>query len=109
MTDPLADWWVHDIQVERKTGAGAYGDTYASPETVTGLIDDTRRLVRTGAGEETMSSASVFLPIGTTDVPLGSRVTLPAAFGGRGSTVIAVARHEAGSQPVPAHIEIHLL
>lgn len=108
MTDALADWWVHDVTVERLTGEGAYGPTYASAQTVTGFVDDERKLVRSVGGEEIVATASVFLPAATTDIPLDSRVTLPALFGSRECTVIAVARHDAGGQPTPNHLEVYL-
>lgn len=109
MTDPLTDWWQHDVTVERLTGAGAFGKTYADAATLTGFVDDTRKLVRDTGGQEVISSARVFLPAAIGDVPPGSRVTLPALFGGRTSLVITAARHDAGGQPTPNHLEVALM
>ena len=107
--DPLADFWQHDVSVERFTGTDAFGvDVYATAETVTGFVDDTRRLVRDLAGQEVVASTTVYLPAATADVPAGSKVTLPAVFGGRSSQVVGVSRHDAGSLPLPAHLELAL-
>lgn len=109
-TDPLADWWRHQITIERLTGTGAFGDEYDEPEDPIplGFIDDRRRMVRDADGNEVVSETTVMLPIGTAEVPLGSRVTLPAAFGARESTVLAVSRHDGGGQPTPDHLELAL-
>lgn len=107
MSDPLADWWVHQVHIEAYAGSGAYGDSYDTAVTVTGLVDDTNRLVVNADGQQVVSSARVFLPAGTV-VPLGSRVTLPAPFLGRASQVIAVSVHDAGTVDVPSHVELAL-
>lgn len=109
MTDPLADWWVHQVTVKRRAGSGAYGDVYDAPQTLTGMVDDSTRLVTNAQGEQVASSARVFLPAATADIPLDSQVTLPATFAGRTTRVIAASRHDAGAQPTPNHLEIALL
>lgn len=109
MTDDLSELWIHPVVVARYTGSAAYGDIFASGETVTGFVDDSRKLVRNAAGEEVVASASVFLPSATADVPADSKVTLPATFGGRTSRVVAVARHDSGDVGLPDHLAVHLL
>ena len=106
--DLLAAWWQHQVVVERYTGSAAYGDTYAAPVTITGLVDDSRKLVRTQQGDEVVSSATVYFPASTADIPLGSRVTLPATFGSLEGSVIESKRHDAGTQPTPDHLEVAL-
>lgn len=107
--DPLAQWWVHPVIIARLLGKGAYGEKLAAPVTVTGFVDDRRRMVRNGAGTEVMSETTVLLPISTPDVPLGSTVTLPAAFGHRESRVLSAARHDGGGLPTPDHLELALI
>lgn len=108
--DPLGDWWRHPIKVERLTGTGAYGDTFAPADDPLplGFIDDRRRMVRDSSGSEVVSETTVALPITTPDVPPGSLVTLPATHGGRQATVLAVSRHDGGGQPTPDHLELAL-
>lgn len=109
MTDDLAHFWVHNVSVERYTGAKAYTDAYATAETVAGFVDDGQRIVGGPNGDQVTSTATVFLPAGTADVPVESRVTLPAAFGGRVARVVAAARRDAGALPLPEHLELSLL
>lgn len=106
--DALSAWWVHTVTIQRKTGEGAFGDHYDEPATLRGFVDDRRRLVRDGDGNETVSESTVLLPIDTAHVPLGSQVTLPATFGSRTSTVLAISRHDGGGQPTPDHLELAL-
>lgn len=107
-TDALVDWWRHTITIARYTGTGAYGDVWAAPTSEAGMVEDKRRMIRASNGEQVISSTTVYLPISTPDVPLGSTVTLPAVFGTRVATVLAVARHDGGGQPTPDHLELNL-
>lgn len=86
-------WWTIPITVERLTGHGPYGDTYAAKSTEYGRLRRARKLVRDMAGEEVVASATWSGPLDTVDIPPGSRVTLPGETTPR--TVIASARHEA--------------
>lgn len=108
MTDALADWWQHSVSIERYEGSGAKGDVFAAAVDADALVDDTQRLVVDATGQEVISTATVFLPALTADVPLNSRVTLPAQFGGRPARVIVVKRHDAGTLPTPNHVEVNL-
>jgi hypothetical protein len=107
VSDLLSAWWVHETTVETRSGSGAYGDTYTGAVTITGLVDDSNKLIVGPDGQQVVSSARVFYPAGTV-IPLGSRITLPAPFLGRAAEVIAVSVHDAGTQPVPAHVEVAL-
>jgi hypothetical protein len=104
--DPLAEFWQHTVTVERWTGEGAFGKTYDTAADVTGFVDDGQRLVAGPSGEQITSTARVFLPITTATVPVQSRVTLPAEFGGRPAEVVAVARHDGAG--LPSHWEVAL-
>lgn len=106
--DLLADWWQHTVTVERLIGTSAYGDKFAAGETLAGFVDDSNKLIINGQGQQVVSSARVFLPPATADIPLKSRVTLSGPFLGRQSTVIAVSRHDAGVLPTPNHLEVSL-
>lgn len=105
MTDPLNQWWVHDVLVKRKTGEGAYGPSYAAGVTYTGFVVDKIQTVRGADGNETVSSTTLALPWSVADIPPGSLVTLPS---GREAEVITFARADAGGVPVPRHLELTL-
>jgi hypothetical protein len=111
VTDPLADWWVHAVVIERFVSAGGgYGDGLAAAETVMGFVRDGTKLVADGTGKQVASSAQVALPISVAYVPVQSRVTLPAQFGeARRTTVIVSAFGDGGGQPTPDHHELALL
>ena len=97
------------ITVEALTGAGAYGDVYASPAAVGPCVVDesTRRVAVQTAdaeGSEALSSSTVFAPPDTV-APAGSRVTLPS---GRTTRVLAVSRLDAHGYDLPEHVELAL-
>jgi hypothetical protein len=114
--DQLASFWVHEVQVARLLGNGAYGPTYENPsETITAFVDTPdrqnagSRLVTNAEGQQVVSSVRIYAPSSVADVPPGSVITLPVQFGGRQATVIAFARRELpGTDGVPAHIELDL-
>lgn len=106
--DPLAQWWRHPVTIERLTGASVHGDQYAAGEDATGFIDDRTRMVRDAGGDEVVSQTTVLLPKGTANVPLGSYVTLPAAFDTRRARVIAASRHDGAGLATPDHLELSL-
>jgi hypothetical protein len=105
--DLAALWFAYSVSVERLTGAGSYGPVLATATTESAMIDPGNKLVRSGTGEQVVSSARVFLPIATAAVPDGSRVTLPATFGGRSATVITSLPHASGLG-TPDHLELAL-
>lgn len=104
--DLLADWWVHTTKVERLTGRGPTGPVLAPKATLVGFVEDNVRLVRSPTGEETTSTTTVYYPPGTTIIPGGSYITIPALFGGRRAKVIACAVHDAGPLETPNHVEV---
>lgn len=96
------------ISVEAYQGSGAYGPIYAAPADVTPcVVEQTRRLVRVqtqdAAGQEQVSSTTVYAPPGTV-CPPGSRVT----WNGRTSRVLARSDISAHGLPLPEHAELNL-
>lgn len=102
----LSAWWRHPVVIERFLADTAYGPSYDAPETVEGFVEDGSKLVSGPNGATVTSTARIALPLATAYVPPKSRVTLPATFGGRLTTVIGVAVGDGGGQPVPGHIEL---
>lgn len=106
--DLLAAWWRHPVTIARLTGSGPYGETWAEPTAHRAWVDDTRRMVRDATGTEVVSETTVLLPAFTALVPVGSLLTLPAAFGAREARVLAVTRHDGAGLPTPDHLELAL-
>lgn len=104
--DPLASWWVHTVSVERHSGNGPEGDTYTAPATEPCFVSDKRRLVLAASGEQVVSETTVLFPKTTADIPVDSRITLPAPFGSRETRALSVSRHHGGGQPTPDHLEV---
>jgi hypothetical protein len=104
----IAAWFTQTVTVERFLGQAGTGPRYDSATTEVCFVDQGAKLVRAPNGDQVVSSSRVFLPSSTTAVPLGSRVTLPAAYGGVRATVLGVALHLAPGLPVPDHLEVQL-
>lgn len=99
----------HTITGEALTGSGAFGPVYAAPADVTPVVvEQTRRRVRIqtqdAAGEEVLSSTTVYCPPGTV-LPAGSRVTLAD---GTVSRVLAMTVLDAAGWDIPEHVELSL-
>lgn len=103
--DDLADFYVHTVTVQTLTGSGGMGDTYTDPAPLACFVDDKRRLVRSGSGEEVVSETTVYAPAGTTVLTAESLVTLPS---GRVATVIALSILDSGTMDLPDHVEANL-
>lgn len=108
MTDDLSPFWIHGLAVERLTGTGAYGPTYDTAVTLTGFIDGGQKLVLNAEGQQVVSTATVYLPAATADIPVRSKVTIGAPFEPRTTEVIAVARRDSGALGLPDHLELSL-
>lgn len=108
-TDPLAQWWVHTVTVERFAGTGAEGDVYDTAEAgVRCFVSERRSLVRAANGEQVVSETTVLFPSTVADIPTESRVTIGPPFTARVGVVIASSRHDGGGLPTPDHVEVHL-
>lgn len=106
MTDLVAVWFVHTVQVEPAQGRAAGRQLYGDSQDAIGWLEDGVHLVRNDAGEEVTSSAVFYTDLETAAafVP-GSKVTTPA----RTAYVITLGRHDSGSLDLGIdHAEIHL-
>lgn len=102
--DPLASWWVHEITVERRTGTtGSGAPRYDDAVTVPCFIAQQTETVRGPDGPDVIERTDIAYPITVPLIGQGSRVTLPAAFGGQPTTVLAAARGDGGGLPTPDH------
>jgi hypothetical protein len=105
VTDPLAHWWVHEVQVERYVSRSAYAgdDQYEPPETVTGFYRDGTTVVTGTDGTQIVAAGRFAFPAHVRYIPPESRVTLPPLFAGDIVYVKAVAVADGGTQPTPNH------
>lgn len=97
---------IHTVTVETLTGAGAYGDVFAAPVTVTGFMDGTRRLVRDKSGQQVVSESTFFTAISnaalfTTD----TKVTVAGVV----SRVIKANVNDSGALDLPDHVAVNLV
>lgn len=107
--DPLADWWVHRVDVDRYAGAGPEGDAWAATETgVACFVEERNRLVLAANGEQTVSGTTIAFPSTVADIPAGSRITIGAPFTPRTAVVITTSRADGGGQDTPDHLEVAL-
>jgi hypothetical protein len=104
----LAAWFTGTVTVERFAGQTAHGPTYLAGTVEACFIDQGNTMVRAPNGDQVVSSARVFLPANTDTIPLGSKVTMPAAYGGARATVLTVQLRKAPGLPVPEHLEVAL-
>lgn len=98
----------HVVQVQTRTGTGAYSDVYSPGVPVTGFMEEKRRIVPTAQGTTVESSATFYGP--PESYPLfttGSKVT----FGADGSVseVLSVSRFDSGGLGLPDHCAVTLL
>lgn len=104
-----AIWFKWPIVVERFAGTGAYGDVFDPPDTIEHTkITAKRKKVVAPDGTEVISEAGVSMPVDTPLIPPGSRVTLPARFGGRVATVITDQVHDDGADLTPNFYSVDL-
>lgn len=94
----------HEVTVEPYLGDSANGPAYGPATTVRCFLDQKTRAVRNREGEETISSSTLYAPLGT-QCPAESRVTLPD---GRQTTALAALRRDGGGLPTPDHLEVQL-
>lgn len=95
---------VHTVTVEPLTGRSSTGKLYGPPVPLRCMAQDARRLVRNPAGDEVLSTLTLYANPGTTaTVPAGSRVT----YGGRRTEVISASERDSGGLAADAeHAEL---
>lgn len=105
MTGGIEDFWVHTVAVETHTGAGAFGDTYDTPATVDGFLEDKVQLVRGSDGQEIVSNSTFYCAVvdGARFTP-DSRVTAA----GRTAYVISQNTNDAPGLALPDHAAVYL-
>lgn len=106
----MTDDYPHVVTVETVTSAGdAMGDTYGTATPFAAFVNDKNKLVRAASGDQVVSSTQVALPAGSGYFRPGTRVTLPAAFGARVTTVIGCEVADAAGQlPDVEHVVLLL-
>ncbi|MBH0778819.1 hypothetical protein [Nocardia bovistercoris] len=104
MTDPLAQFWVHDVIVERFAGTAAFGPLFDAPTVEHCNVAERSQVVRDSSGVEVVTSASVAFPVSLDPIPLESRVTLPT---GRVTRVVTASASDLGT-PFPDTLVIQL-
>lgn len=97
-----ARWRTHTISIEPFLGSGAYGSAYGPPVSVVCHVEDAIRLVRTSAGDEVVSSSTVYCDP-TVVIPPESRVTV----NGRVTSALTVSDFSGRSRL--AHLEVALV
>lgn len=105
MADELAAWWVHTVTATPDATYGSHGPTAGTPVQVPCFRDDTRRLVRSAAGDEVVSETTLYCDLTHADT---LAVGTPVDLGYRTAEVIGHARHDAPGLDLPAHLEVHL-
>ena len=84
--DAFAGWYVQSVTVDTITGHDAWGQPTVVPHTVACWLEDKVQLVRSGTGEETVSSTTLYAALDqAAHFPAGSVVHLPS---GRTAQVI---------------------
>lgn len=108
MTDPLAEFYVHTVDVATLTGRSGSGDeVYAPSVPVLGFLEGSRHLVRSAGGEQVTSTGTFYAPAATAPLfTAGSRVALPGRLG-EPSRVITASTNDLGPD-WPEHVEVHL-
>lgn len=98
-------FWVHTVQVKTRTGQNALGDVWSDPVTVACFVNDVTHLVRGARDESVISQTIVYAPID--QAPLFEADSI-VTVSGRDARVITVNANDAGTLPLPAHVEVHL-
>ena len=103
--DELEDFYDKTVTVRTLIGADAWGDQWEETANVRCFLDETRTLVRDGAGAEVISETTLTGPPDTANLYTpGSEVILPT----RTAFVIKAGVADPGILDLPAHVEISL-
>jgi hypothetical protein len=99
-----SDFATTTVTVHTRTGSGSNGDVFAASVSVTGYLEDGRRLVRNSAGEQVVSEATLFTdPSTVATFTVDSKVDLPT----RTARVI-LAKPRLIGDPDVDHVEVVL-
>jgi len=101
-----AFWLQHQVTVEPYEGNSGKGPVFAAPVVVRCWLEETNRMVRAADGNEVTSSAQFYCRLDALDARPESRVTLPS---GRVTTILTLAKRDAGRLPLPEHLEVSLV
>jgi len=106
----LAAFWVHTVTVETYQGQGSSGPVFAAPVTVSGFLDTTVDLMRSGTVEEATDASSMFFtdPSNAALFTPQSRVTSSDLGGDGKATVVKVNSLTSGGLGLPEHVEVAL-
>ena len=100
-------FFTHPISVQRRSGVGAEGSTYAPADTtIKARIRIQNRVVKTADGKEVTALATLAVPADVPRIPPGSRIDLPQRFSARTVKVIAEGVHDAGTGRHPAFYQL---
>ncbi len=102
----MAEFYVHTVTVEMFLDTSGYGvDLFSAPVNILGFADDTRKLIRNGAGEQVVSESTVYTyPVNAPLFVADSRVTI----GGNISRVIKTNTNDSGALDLPDHVAVSL-
>lgn len=101
---------LHTLSVERFLREGQQNrPVYDTAEDITGFYDDSERLIAGPTGEQILASGVFVFPMTYAYVPLQSRATLPAQFGGRTVKVMSSSVGDGAGLPTPDHQMIGLV
>ena len=103
--DELEDFYDKTVTVRTLLGSDAWGDQWEETANVRCFLDETRTLVRDGAGAEVISETTLTGPPDTAGLYTpGSEVILPT----RTANVIKAGVADPGLLDLPAHVEVAL-
>lgn len=96
------------VTIHRKTGVGAAGPTYASPESTTGYVEGRHTVIRAAGGQEVASTAQVWLRPPSDDLVEVTVEDLVEVLGSSPRRVLTASVYQPVGAPVPAHQHLHL-
>lgn len=104
--DELADFYVHTATVDTFLGSGPYGDKYQpTSEPVPCMIEESRKLVRSSAGEQVVSETTLWMDKAHYDAFAPESVVYVR---GHESKVITRSLADSGDLDLPDHLQVAL-
>lgn len=108
MTNPLAPLFAWTVPVRRKTGQNAATPIYGDWDTVQARVRMENTIVTDADGNEVVASATLSTFPETAAIPAGSKVTLPAEFGGSTLRVVSEGLSDMGVPGGPRFYRFNL-